>query len=280
MYMPLMVDLLRILKEAAEHLLLLACACRAPPFPRDPVQLGTDATGAMMTASAATAPVSTAPVNSARMTAEPASEVLRADALHNRQRILDAAQDAFASSAEASLNSIAKKAGVGPGTLYRHFPTRAALLLAVYGSDVQKLADTAAELLAAHPPRKALRLWLDRLARYSVNRHGLADALHAATSDDLAADSFRPVVDAIAALLAACNHHGNKRAGTDPDDVLLLLGCLWRIDPGPDADARADRLLDLIMDGLHGSPPASALPAGHKARRPARLRGWLGRSRA
>src|SRR5580704_12330249 len=104
-----------------------------------------------------------------------AGEPLRADAQQNRQRILEAAREAFAASGEASLNSIAKKAGVGPGTLYRHFPSREALVLAVYRYDVQKLADAAAELLSEHEPLRALRLWFDRLAYYGQIKHGLGN---------------------------------------------------------------------------------------------------------
>jgi AcrR family transcriptional regulator len=202
-----------------------------------------------------------------------AGEPLRADAQQNRQRILEAAREAFAASGEASLNSIAKKAGVGPGTLYRHFPSREALVLAVYRYDVQKLADSAAELLAAHPPLKALRLWFDRLAYYGMIKHGLADVLHSATSDGLTGETYGPVIGAITSLLTACTQDGSVRPGLDPDDVLLLLGFLWRIDPGPDAEARRTRLLDLIIDGLQAGAPSSVRSARGSARRQSRLLG-------
>src|SRR3981189_2908491 len=93
----------------------------------------------------------------------------RSDALKNREAILQAAHDALAESPHASLNSIAKRAGVGPGTLYRHFPTREALVLAVYRHDVQQLVDSAPVLLEEHSPLDALRLWFDRLAHYRQN---------------------------------------------------------------------------------------------------------------
>ncbi len=199
-------------------------------------------------------------------------ESLRADAQQNRDRILEAAREAFAASGDASLNSIAKKAGVGPGTLYRHFPNREALVLAVYRHDVQRLADSAAELLTENEPLRALRLWFDRLAYYGMIRQGLADALHAATSDGLAGETYGPVIGAIALLLAACADDGSIRGGIDPDDVLLLLGFLWRIDPGSDADARAARLLDLIVDGLKAGAPRSGRPETRPRRRPSRSR--------
>src|SRR3954468_12890029 len=109
----------------------------------------------------------------------------RADALQNRARIVEVARDALTADGDASLNSIAKKAGVGPGTLYRHFPNREALVLAVYRPHVQQRADSAPALLGEHPPLDALRLWFDRLAYYGRIKHGLADVLHAATSDGL-----------------------------------------------------------------------------------------------
>jgi len=199
------------------------------------------------------------------------ADSLRADAQQNRDRILEAAREAFAASGDASLNSIAKKAGVGPGTLYRHFPNREALVLAVYRHDVHKLADSVADLLAEHEPSKALRIWFDRLAYYGMIKHGLADVLHAATSDGLAGETYGPLIRAITLLLTACAEDGSIRPGMDPDDVLLLLGFLWRIDPGVDADARVARLLDLIMDGLQVGAPRRR-PAARPGRRAARAR--------
>jgi AcrR family transcriptional regulator len=213
-------------------------------------------------------------------------DVLRADAQQNRQRILEAAGEALATSGDASLNSIAKKAGVGPGTLYRHFPNREALVLAVYRYDVEQLAGAAPKLLSDHPPIEALRLWFDRLAHYGMIKHGLADVLHAATSDGLVGETYEPMIWAITQLLQACAENGSIRAGHDPDDVLLILGFLWRIDPGPGAEAKASRLLDLVMAGLQADAPNSPLPqatAPARSRRPhrtrrrvtSRPRGWL-----
>lgn len=200
---------------------------------------------------------------------DPQRDPLRADAQQNRARILDAARQAFAESGDASLNSIAKKAGVGPGTLYRHFPNREALVLAVYRYDVQKLADSATELLAEYPPVRALRLWFDRLAYYGMIKHGLAEVLHAATSDGLAGETYGPVIGAITLLLTACEHDGAIRPGIDPDDILLLLGFLWRIDPGAGAEARVARLLDLITAGLQAGAPRLRRPERTPTRRPA-----------
>lgn len=173
----------------------------------------------------------------------------RKDARQNRARIIEAARDALEVSSDASLNSIAKKAGVGPGTLYRHFPSREALILAVYRNEVDALAAYAPELLAANEPLTALRLWLDRLASYGRIKHGVSDLLHALT-DDAAGGTYPAVVGALTLLLRACAEDGSVRPGVDPDDVLLMLGFLWRLDPGEEGRARAGRLLGLVVDGL------------------------------
>jgi len=182
------------------------------------------------------------------------ADALRSDARENRARILAAALEGLTDSPDASLNSIAKRAGVGIGTLYRHFPTREALLLAVYRREVQQLVDAGPELLAAEPPLTALRSWLDRLAYYGRAKAGLKDAL-AAAHDRLNAETYGPVVGALAALLEANERAGTVRAGLDADDVLLMLGFLWRVDPGPEGQERARRLLDITVDGLRAGGP-------------------------
>jgi AcrR family transcriptional regulator len=178
------------------------------------------------------------------------SVVVRADAQRNRDRILAVAHQALAADSSTSLNAIAKKAGVGPGTLYRHFPSREALVLAVYRHDVAQLADLAPELLQRHPPVEALRRWFEGLAHYGRIKHGLAEVLHAATSDGLAGETYEPVIGALTALLDACEQTGATRPGLDPDDILLLMGFLWRIDPNADWEQRTSRMLDIVIDGL------------------------------
>jgi len=106
-------------------------------------------------------------------------------------------------------------------------------VLAVYQHDIQLLADAAPRLLAEHPPLVALRRWCDRLARYGRVEHGVADVLHAASSASVVSDSYGPVVGAIAPLMRASQDAGLLRTDVTPDDVLLLLGFLWRISPGP-----------------------------------------------
>lgn len=180
----------------------------------------------------------------------PPGETLRADAQLNRDRILEVARDALTADPEASLNSIAKAAGVGAGTLYRHFPSREALILGVYHEEIRALVDLAPQLLATHLPLQAFRKWCDRLAHYGRIKHGLSDVLHAAMTDRDLHQTYGPMVGAIDRLLKACEASGNFVPGADAEDVLLLLGFLWRIQPGIAGEARAKRLLDLVMRGL------------------------------
>jgi AcrR family transcriptional regulator len=174
----------------------------------------------------------------------------RADARQNRERILEAARNAFAASPNASLNSIAKAASIGPGTLYRHFPTREALVLAVYRKEIEALVGLAPALLAARAPLEAFRQWCDRLADYGRMKHGLAELLHAAITDRDHEETYWPMVSAVDQLLKAGAAAGAFRANVDAEDVLLVFGFLWRIKPGPGGKAQARRLIDLLIDGL------------------------------
>ncbi|MER5887878.1 TetR/AcrR family transcriptional regulator [Streptomyces sp. NPDC001941] len=174
----------------------------------------------------------------------------RSDALKNREAILRVAHDALAESPDASLNSIAKRAGVGPGTLYRHFPTREALILEVYRSDVDRLVASVPDVLAAHAPLDALRHWFTALTGYVRIKHGMGEALHSAAAAEVISASWPPVTEAVRRLLDACEEAGEVRAGIDPVDVIMLLSCLWRTPGTPEGAAQADRLLDLAIAGL------------------------------
>ncbi|WHM39939.1 TetR/AcrR family transcriptional regulator [Streptomyces sp. BPTC-684] len=185
---------------------------------------------------------------------------LRSDAQRNRERILEVALAELTCSADAPLSTIAKKAGVGQGTFYRHFPNREALVLEVYRYEVQQVADTAAQLLATRAPDRALREWMDRLAQYAMAKAGLADAMRKATArGTLAGLGHGPVTAAVTLLLNANEEAGTIRPGVTPDDFVLAIAGLWQIDPHGDWQARAGRLLDLVMDGLRaGAPGAGA----------------------
>ncbi|MEV7145595.1 MULTISPECIES: TetR/AcrR family transcriptional regulator [unclassified Streptomyces] len=178
------------------------------------------------------------------------SKPTRKDARDNRDRILAAARAELSAATSASLSAIARTAGVGIGTLYRHFPTREALIMELYRHDLQHLIDLAPELLRTHPPLVALRRWCDEVARYGRLKFGVSEVVHAAMGGG-ADPMYEPFVRAIAVLLDAGAADGTLKPDVDPEDVLLQLSVLWRIDPARgDAQARAARILELVVDGL------------------------------
>lgn len=184
---------------------------------------------------------------------------LRADAAGNRARIIAAARAAIGSADEVKLNAIARQAGVGQGTLYRHFPTREALLAEVYREDVGELVAAAPALLASHEPLTALARWLDRLADYAQVKRGVFGAVEAAVWQDLAAHSLGPIGEAITILLDAGQADGTIRPDIDARDVILLVGYLTRLEPA-EWDARSRHLLQIILDGVRQRTD-SGLPA-------------------
>ena len=177
-------------------------------------------------------------------------ENLRADARANKDRILEVARDALAADSAASLNSIAKAAGVGAGTLYRHFPSRESLVLGVYRKEIDMLVALAPALLGKHRPLHAFRIWCDRLAEFGRMKYGVADIVHAATSNQDTQETYRPMLSAVRQLINACESSGEIRPGNDPEDFLVLVGLLWRIPPNSAGEARVKRLLALAFRGL------------------------------
>ncbi|AWS43858.1 TetR/AcrR family transcriptional regulator [Streptosporangium sp. 'caverna'] len=182
--------------------------------------------------------------------AESRHEPVRSDALKNREHILQVAHEAFAESGAISLNVIAKRAGVGAGTLYRHFPNRETLILAVYRRDVQRLVDSVGRLLADREPLDAFRLWFETLADYVRLKHGLGEALHTAAVRDAVNETYAPVTAAVGELLRACEEAGSVRPGLDPADVLLLMGFMWRVGPDEAGRAQARRVMALAVEGF------------------------------
>lgn len=183
-------------------------------------------------------------------------ESKRSDALRNRDAILAAALQALTESPDASLNAIARRAGVANATLYRHFPTREELVLATYQLEVQGLVDAADLLLAEQPPIDALRSWVGRLARYAVTKHGLADALRKAStpgSDLSSTDTYDSIVAALDRLLQANISAGTVRGGLDAQDVILALAGLWQLDPASDWRAQAQRIYEIVLGGLQAT---------------------------
>jgi AcrR family transcriptional regulator len=174
----------------------------------------------------------------------------RADSARNRVKILDAARSALAISGDATMQSIARAAGVGQGTLYRHFPTREALVLQVHCRDVNALVDAAAGLLEQMSPVPALRAWLDQLAEYGRVKHGLLDVVYTSLYKELADQGTGPVLSAIQLMLSAGRADGTLRSDISAEDVLLLVGFLWRLEARDNWPAQSSRLLDVVMDGL------------------------------
>jgi AcrR family transcriptional regulator len=177
---------------------------------------------------------------------------LRADARRNRAKLLASAVELFSEApvADVSLESIARRAGVGIGTLYRHFPTRDALIEAAYRNEVGLLHDAAAELLAESPGDVALTEWLRRFVGYATAKRGMSAALHAISGDsELITTSRAQLFDAVAQLLAAGQRDGTLRADLDADDVLPAMTGIWMASEDP-GSGRAERLIGLLMDGL------------------------------
>lgn len=174
----------------------------------------------------------------------------RVDAVRNREHILEVARDAFLEDGATSLNVVAKRAGVGPGTLYRHFPTREDLILAVYQYEVQRIVDLVDDLLVAHRPLDAFRTWFETLADNVRLKHGLGEALQTAAAQKVISDTYAPVTAAIDVLLKACADSGDMRADLDAADLLLLMSFMWRVGADDAGRAQARRIMELAIDGF------------------------------
>ncbi|HJQ43250.1 MAG TPA: helix-turn-helix domain-containing protein [Jatrophihabitantaceae bacterium] len=186
----------------------------------------------------------------------------RADARRNHDALLAAAGEVFAERGiEASLEEIARRANVGIGTLYRHFPTRDALNEAVYRREVETLCAAADELRADHAPDEALAAWMHRFAGYVAKKRGMAAALKSALGADneLFTYSRERIHGALNDLVTAAVASGSIRPDTDAEDVIRALSgiCMASDLPGED---RTSRLIDLIVDGLRYRPAATAAP--------------------
>jgi AcrR family transcriptional regulator len=188
-----------------------------------------------------------------------AERALRADAQRNRDRLLEVAARAFAAGGDVTLEGIAREAGVGIGTLYRHFPTREALVEAAYRNELARLCESAAELLSANPPDRALRLWMDRFVDYMTTKRGMKDALRAvmASGGNPFAHSRARMVEALGLLLRAGGDAGTLRPDADASDLLAGLSGVSLAAGEPAQRAQAGRLLDLLVDGLRfGTTPS------------------------
>ncbi|MBN8941994.1 MAG: TetR/AcrR family transcriptional regulator [Rhizobiales bacterium] len=178
---------------------------------------------------------------------------LRADARRNRDRLVEVAAAAFAEHGlDTSLEDIARRAGVGIGTLYRHFPTREHLVEVTYRREVEALIAAADELAAAGPPDAALAEWMQRFVGYIATKRGMADSLRIllTTKSELFAPSSGLLPLALKRLVDAAIADGSIRGDVDSADVLHALSATYSTPDTPDWQARSRRLVSLLMDGL------------------------------
>ena len=176
----------------------------------------------------------------------------RTDAQRNRERILEVAKHAFTRhGANTSLDEIAREAGVGAGTLYRHFPTRDALLEAVYRSEVEKLAAAERELSGKLPPVEALRAWMLLFVDYIAAKQIIAPALNTLVGgpSKMYEASRTQITGAINALVKRAIESGNIRRDLDPFDLLRALIGVSNVASTPDWQQSARRLVDILITG-------------------------------
>jgi AcrR family transcriptional regulator len=200
----------------------------------------------------------------------------RADAIRNRERVLEAAKAVFnAGGPDASLEAVAKRAGVGIGTLYRHFPTREALFEAVYRREVQQLGELAEALKSEPDPVEALRHWLRSNVEFVATKKGMSAALALAvqSTSELTAFSFDRLTKAVRALLDRAIAAGEIRSDVSPEDLLRALVGMCYLHDQPGWQKSVVRLLDVFVDGLRvrsdagsgkGKPPR---PGSRKSRK-------------
>jgi AcrR family transcriptional regulator len=179
-----------------------------------------------------------------------AATPLRRDAQRNRDRLVEVARAAFAHGGDSSLDAIARGAGVGIGTLYRHFPTREALVEAVYESELEDVCANAERLAAELPADAALRAWMDRYVEFVRAKRGMADALPAVLAAGAGSETRARIRGAVDVLRAADASTRLLRDDVDSDDVVAgMIGvCLATRAPGQ--EAQTARLLDLLLAGL------------------------------
>jgi AcrR family transcriptional regulator len=176
----------------------------------------------------------------------------RSDALRNRERILGVAKQAFSrSGVNTSLDDIAKQAGVGPGTLYRHFPTREALLEAVYRTEVEKLAAAQRKFAETLPPVEALRAWMLLFVDHIAAKQIIAPALNALAGNPkkVFEASYSQIWEAIRALVKRAVKSGDIRKDLDPIDLLRALIGVANVATSPDWQQSAKRLVDILITG-------------------------------
>ena len=177
----------------------------------------------------------------------------RADSARNRQLLIDAAKAGFSNvGLDISLEEIARRAGVGIGTLYRHFPTREAVVEAVYRREVEHLAEAVPQLLQALPAGEALHKWMHLFVDYIATKRIIAPSLAAATARTpaLYTTSLELITGAISTLVKRAIASGDVREDIDPSDLLRAMVGVSYGNPDAGWEASARRLIDIVMDGL------------------------------
>jgi AcrR family transcriptional regulator len=177
----------------------------------------------------------------------------RADSARNRQLLIDTAKAAFADvGLTVSLEEIARRAGVGIGTLYRHFPSRDAVVEAVYRREVEQLAGAVPHLLKSSPPGEALHKWMHLFVDYIATKRMIAPSLGAVVGETsaLRANSSELISRAIATLVKRAAESGHVRKDIAPSDLLRAMVGVSYGNPDQAWEASARRLIDLLMDGL------------------------------
>ncbi|MFC8597120.1 TetR/AcrR family transcriptional regulator [Isoptericola sp. NPDC057191] len=178
---------------------------------------------------------------------------MRADARRNRARIVAVAREELAAHGGSfAMDTVAARAGVGAGTLYRHFPTREALVETVYAAELEDLTTSSAALLDALAPIAALREWLTRYTQFAATKRGMIDTLRAGTSESQAPmkATRERITTAVAPLLEAGVADGSLRSDIRPDDVTVLLHGLFVATATRSDVEQIARLLDLVVDAL------------------------------
>ncbi|NJP88852.1 TetR/AcrR family transcriptional regulator [Nonomuraea sp. FMUSA5-5] len=193
---------------------------------------------------------------------DPAGQPVRRDARRNRDKLIAAAQAAFsAADGPVALEAIAREAGVGIGTLYRHFPTRESLVDAVYAAELDSVTAIVPALLDQHPADVALRAWMERYAAFVATKRGMTETLRAGfSSGRIAPPSRERVTTTVAKFLERGAATGTLRADVQPDDVTtMLVGVFLAITAGAPQD-QTTRLLDLLTDALRPRPDTTTTP--------------------
>ena len=186
-------------------------------------------------------------------TASPVPNRLRADARRNRERLIEVAAAAFAEKGvETSLEDIARQAGVGIGTLYRHFPTREHLVEVVYRRELESLAAAATELAQKHAPDIAIEEWMRRFVGYIATKRGMANSLRIlmTSNSSLFSEGSGLIRGALENLLKSAGDKGYIRRDIETTDLLHALSSIYSMPESPEWRERSHRLIGLLMDGL------------------------------